>query len=502
MKEAVMDIQGMFEQIIQSLGNYVPNILGALAILIVGWLLALIVSAAVKGILKRTDFDNRIAGKIFGDQAVKTMNLEVVVAKVFYYIIMLFVLLAFFQTLKLTIVTEPINNLLNRLFAYIPQFIGAVVLLLIAWILASMVRLASVKILQTARLDERLGAAEEGRRSFAKTLGDALYWLIFLLFLPAILDALMLSGLLQPVQAMLDKLLGFLPNILAGAVIILVGWFAARLVKRIVTNLLAVTGIDRLSERLGMDTVLGEQRLSGVLGWIVYALIILPVAIAALNALALDALTRPASDMLNLILSAIPNIFAAAIVIIIAYAVGNMAATLITNILVKIGFNRILPLIGIGKEPEKGQRTPAQVVGTIVLAAVMIFAAMEAANLLGFEMMGTLVSGFLVFAGQILLGLVIIAIGMYVANLVAELIRSSGVMHARFLALVARIAILLLAGAMGLARMGLADEIISLAFGLLFGSIMVAAAIAFGIGGRDFAARQLDSWSKALQKEK
>jgi len=283
---------------------------------------------------------------------------------------------------------------------------------------------------------------------------------------------------------------------------VLVGWFVARLVQRIVTNLLSVAGIDLLSERLGIESVLGEQKISGILGWIVYAFIILPVAIAALNALALDAITRPASDMLNLILSAIPNIFAATIVIIIAYVVGRMVATLITNVLVNIGFNRVLPLIGIGKEPGEGQRTPAQVVGTIVLTAVMFFATMEAANLLGFEMLGTLVSGFLVFAGQVFLGLVIIAIGMYVANLVAELIRSSGVNQARLLALVARIAILLLAGAMGLARMGLANEIIQLAFGLLLGSVMVAAAIAFGIGGREFAARLLDAWGKAFQKEK
>lgn len=56
----------MFQQIILTLGNYVPNRVGALAVLIVGWLIALMVSAAVRSILRRTDFDERIAKKIYG----------------------------------------------------------------------------------------------------------------------------------------------------------------------------------------------------------------------------------------------------------------------------------------------------------------------------------------------------------------------------------------------------------------------------------------------------
>jgi uncharacterized membrane protein len=55
---------------------------------------------------------------------------------------------------------------------------------------------------------------------------------------------------------------------------------------------------------------------------------------------------------------------------------------------------------------------------------------------------------------------------------------------------------------MALQQMGLADEIISLAFGLLFGAIAVAAAIAFGLGGRDIAARQLDEWHGTIKTEK
>jgi hypothetical protein len=69
------------------------------------------------------------------------------------------------------------------------------------------------------------------------------------------------------------------------------------------------------------------------------------------------------------------------------------------------------------------------------------------------------------------------------------------------LALAGRIAILVLSGAMALRQMGLANEIVNLAFGLLLGAIAVAVALAFGLGGRDIAARQLERWQKSLESE-
>ena len=62
--------------------------------------------------------------------------------------------------------------------------------------------------------------------------------------------------------------------------------------------------------------------------------------------------------------------------------------------------------------------------------------------------------------------------------------------------MIARVAILVLAGAMSLRQMGLANEIVVLAFGLIVGAVAVAAAIAFGIGGRDVAKRKLEEWLK------
>ena len=495
-------MQEVLLNFVQLLLSSIPTVVGALAVLIIGWLIALVVSAVVRRALRRTTVDKRLTGLIAVEGA-EAIEVERWVGRGVFWLIMIFVLVAFFQVLGLTMITEPLNQLLIQVFQYAPRLIGGGLLLLFAWALASILRFFVTRVLKAAKLDERLGTlagvVEEERVPLSKTLGDAVYWLVFLLFLPALLGALAVEGLLEPVQGMISNILEFLPNIFAAGLILAIGWFVARIVQRIVTNLLAAIGTDRLSERVELDRVLGKQRLSGVLGLIVYFLILIPVLIAALNALGLDAITEPASNMLNVILTALPGIFAAGLLVAIAYVVGRVVSGLITNVLTGIGFNAILARLGVGKEPAEGERTLSEIVGYLVLVGVMLLASMEAAHLLGFTLLADLLAEFTFFAGQVVLGLIIFGIGLYLANLAAEVVKASGAAQAGLLALAARISILVLAGAIALSQMGLAGEIINLAFGVLLGAIGVAVALAFGLGGREIAARELEEWLKSVR---
>ena len=92
-------VQRMVDQATQLVGGYLPNLLGALAILVVGWLVALVVGALVRGTLHRTSLDNRVARWLMGDAKTEELPVERYVGKAFYYVIMLFVLVAFFQAL-------------------------------------------------------------------------------------------------------------------------------------------------------------------------------------------------------------------------------------------------------------------------------------------------------------------------------------------------------------------------------------------------------------------
>jgi hypothetical protein len=498
-------MQEVLLNFVQTILNSIPTLVGAALILLVGWLIAWIVSAIVRRVLQRTTLDNRLAVWITGEEEGEGIEVERWIARGVFWLIMIFVLVAFFQVLGLTMVTEPLNQLLLQVFAYAPRLVGAALLLGAAWVVASMLKYATTRALKLAKIEERFdtlaGAEEEGRVPLARTLGDAVYWLVFLLFLPAILGALAVEGLLQPVQGMIDSILGFLPNIFAAGLILAVGWFAARIVQRVVTNLLVALGTDKLSERVGLDRVLGKQRLSDIVGLVLYLLVLIPVLIAGLNALQLEAITEPASNMLNLILTALPSIFAAALLVLIAYVVARLVAALITNVLTGVGFNAILTRLGLVKELPEGQRTPSEIVGYLVLVGVMLLASIEASRLLGFTTLAMLIADLTVFLGQVVLGLIIFGIGLYLANLAAQVVQASGAAQAGLLALAARVSILILAGAIALSQMGLASEVIQIAFGVLLAAIALAVALAFGLGGREVASRELERWLESVKSE-
>jgi hypothetical protein len=498
MQETVTEIRHL-------IGVYVPNLIAALVILILGWLVAVILASIVRKALRRTELANRLGRWLSEEEQTQPVDVAYGVGKGVFYLTMLFVLVAFFQTLQLTRITEPLNQLLNLVFQFGPRVLGAGLLLLLAWLVATGLHFALSRALRAARLDERFsdqaGLEEEQRPPLATSLANMVYWLVFLFFLPAVLHALALEGLLDPVNALVNQVLAFLPNIFSAGLIVALGWFLARIVQRVVTNLLEAAGADQLSERVGLAPALGAQRLSRLLGLVVYILILIPVVIAAFNALALEAITQPASNMLNMVLTAVPTIFAAALVVAIAYVVGRMAAGLVTRLLAGIGFNTIPERLGLRVETSEEGNTPADVAGTLVLVAIIVFAITAALNLLGFEALGALVSEFLVFAGHVLLGVVIFALGLYLANLAARAIQASGVTQDNLLALAARVSILTLAGAMALRQIGVANEIITLAFGLLLGAVAVAVAIAFGVGGREIAARELEEWVDSLKSK-
>lgn len=512
-------MSGFFQQVMSVFsGVTLTNILFALIILIGGWLIALVISALVRSALNRTHLDNRLASSLAGQTDGRKMEVEKWIAQAVFWLIMLFVFIAFFQQLQLTAVTTPLNALLSQILTFIPRILGGAVLALVAWGIATLARFAVRRLFRVTKLDERMAAQagidETPQTPLSETLANVIYWFILLLFLPAILDALQLGGLLTPVVGMVNEILGILPNILGAVVILLIGWFIARVVRQIVTNLLAATGLDGLGARMGLGTTVKGQTLSQLIGTIVYALILIPVIIAALNNLGIEAISRPATEMLTILLDAVPRIFGAMVVLGIAYFVGRLVADLVSNILTSLGFDRLVARLGLSSiriptgEPDPStemgapegvdtalsvrQRTPSEVVGSLVLVVIIVFSAIEAANLLGFEILAVILAQLLKYAGQVAVAIVVFGLGLYLANVARNIIRATGGPQANFLAQAARLAIIIFSGALALRQTGIADDIVNMAFGLLLGAIAIAVALAFGLGGREIAARELE----------
>jgi len=511
--------------------NLVASLVGAIAILILGWIVAALVSSGVRNLLKRTDLDNRIVGMTAGQRG-DGFNIEKIIAAIVFWIIMILAIVAALNVLNLTTVSQPLNSFLNQIFSFLPRLGSAALLVAAAWLLATISRLIVIRAARSLALDERVmgepdptNPSDRSQFLLSETLGNVLYWFIFLFFLPLILDVLGLNGPLLPVQNLLNDFLGALPNIFKAIVIGVAGWLIARVVREIVRNLLVAIGTDRFGQRLGL-TRTSQQPLSWILATIVYVLILIPTAIAALDALRISSISGPASAMLNQILGAIPQIFTAIVILVFGYVIGQLVKELVTNLLTGIGFNNVLNWMGIRADfgsplppppptepvdpgdpmliqPDAyrgGTRTPSEIVGIIALVGILLLAAVAATNVLGIPALTAIVSGILVLLGQVVVGLAIFGVGLYLANLTFNIISSSGSAQANILAQTARIAILALVTAMALQQIGIAPNIINLAFGLLLGAISVAIALAFGLGGRDVAAEQLREWFSSFRR--
>lgn len=506
-------VQNSFQQI----GAFLPRLLGAVLILLAGWLIAASVAAVTRRILNRTQIDNRIAAGVVGREDNQLPKIEKLISNLVFWGILLLTLVAVLDTLELRVASQPLNTFLNQIGDFLPRLVGALIFAGVAWLVASVVKLITIRGLQALRIDERLSPPEDGGTTqnqlpLSNTIGDALYWFIFLLFLIPILDTLGLQRALQPVETLVTEILAILPNVLGAIIIGVVGWFIATIVQRIVTNLLAATGIDNLGTRLGLSRTEGTQPLSRIIGTIVYVLILIPVAIAALNTLQIAAISVPAIAMLQQVLNVLPAVFTAIAILILAYFLGRFVADLVTNILTSIGFNNILSVLGISPPPRRivipaeeptaptpPSRTPSEIAGIIVLVGIMLFATVAAVNILNIPALTMLVTGIVVVLGRILAGVIIFAIGLYLANLAFNIITSSGNPQARILGQVTRIAIITLVTAMALQQIGVAPDIVNLAFGLLLGAIAVAIALAFGLGSRDLAREQVQEWLESFK---
>jgi hypothetical protein len=493
----------------------------AIAILVGGYVIAIFFASMTENLLKRTSIDNKLAGWLTGSSnSTDAFPIEKWAGTTVFWIILLFTLVGFFQYLKLDAVATPLNGLLGQITSFLPKLGGAAILVGIAWVLATISKMIVGRFLRSANVDSKVNESVADSNTEAlplsETLSSTLYWFILLLFLPLVLDTLGLVQALQPVQNLVNQILSALPKILKAVMIGGIGWLIAQVVKRIITNLLATSGADSFLKKWTSNQT--EYTLSQVVGNFVYILILIPTAISTLEALEVGAISRPATAMLDQVLRFLPQVFVATVILTVAYFLGQFARDIISGILTGLGFNNILQWLGFtaiaatsptdapNEDAENKavtslpSQTPSQIVGIVVFLAIMLVAIATATDVLQVSALTRIVFGVLQISGQVLSGVIIFAIGLYLANLAFNLISSTGGRQARILGHAARISVVALITAMALKQMGIASNIVDLAFGLLTGAIAVAIAVAFGLGGKAIATQQLREWLDSFKK--
>lgn len=358
----------------------------------------------------------------------------------------------------------------------------ALIIIAVTWALAKGAKWAFAKMVDQIPFLQR---GTSNGESVGMALGKIVSLLVWLFGLLAVLQQLGFDSVITPVQGLLGNFIGYVDNIVFAAAIFFIGSMIAKIVRDLVETFLATVNLDKWANMGGVEAVTGNSAISKTIGTIVYVLVIIPVAIAALQMLEISAITEPAMNLLNMVFKAIPLIIGACLLLGLGYVISRWVAGLIRDLLPSLGADRAIAELGVLPEG----RTASGVIATIVTIAVMIFFAIAATNMLGFPQLTDILETVLAQAGNVVFGAVLIALGVLIAKILQNLIAD-----ATGTGIASNITYWITTGLfvfIGLKQMQIGGLIVDYAFGALAIGAAVAFALAFGLGGRDAAARVL-----------
>ena len=294
---------------------------------------------------------------------------------------------------------------------------------------------------------------------------------------------------------MMSKAFSYIPNIIAALILVFIGRLVATIVREIVSNFLAAVGADRLAQRFGFGKAEGVKPLSQIVGTVAFFFILVPVLVAAVDALKIEAIATPVRNTLEQILSMVPLLFGGVIVVAVGYYIANAVRGIVTSFLSGVGFDALPGKLGLDfLKPKEGGASLSAIGGTVVMALILLLTAEQALATLNLERLSLLVGDLIRYLPSLAVGLFIIlaalSLGSYVGDLVASAL--SGSKHEKLMSNVARYAIIFLGASMGLSQLGVGEDVIQMVVGAVVGGAALAVGLAFGLGGKDRAREVLD----------
>lgn len=387
------------------------------------------------------------------------------------------------------------EDFLNRITGALPDILVGILILILAFIVATLVKKFVLGLLNKSGLKEKLSSANTDPRETDKMvnlLGNLAFLIVFLLFLPAIFSKLGLEALAAPFAGFTTFALEFIPKLIAAIVILYIGFFVAKIIKDVVETVLSKIGVNEfVSQGLKMNEE-PKVKMSEVLSNVVYAFIALPLIIVALDLLGLTAISEPAKQIISDFLSYVPKLFVAALLIGVGFFIAQFLSNLLQNLLVSVNTDGLLAKVGI-KESFK----LSELISKIVMVVMMIIFTVEAFNVLDLQVLKDIGAAIIKYLPMVLSGILILIGAYLLGNFVEQKIVERDPKQ-NVLALIIKIVILVLAVFMTLTQLGFARSIVEYAFILLLGAVAVAFALSFGLGGKDFAKNKLNELDRKL----
>lgn len=216
---------------------------------------------------------------------------------------------------------------------------------------------------------------------------------------------------------------------------------------------------------------------------------------------------EPLKEVYLKFVSFLPNLLAMSIVILIGILAAKVVRAILVHALKAIKFDSWSDRMGLTSAIRKGDlwSKPTEILGTAVFWALIVVAVMAGMSTLKLEAIDSLVSRFVLYLPRAVSAVLILVFGYIIAGFIGRAVViaavNQGFHYARLLAEAVRLLIIVLILSMALEQLQVAPEIVAAAFSILFGGIVLALAIAFGVGGIEAAKRVIEK-ETADKKEK
>ncbi len=388
------------------------------------------------------------------------------------------------------------TEFLNSILYSVPDVIFAIILLVVAFIAAGIVKSLVIKLLKAVKAENflsKLGVKDTATNSSIEFVAKLAYFVTFLLFLPGVLDKLGMQSVSSPITGMVNSFLAFVPKLVAAGIIIAVGIFIANIVKELLIPVLKAVKVDALQEKAGIKTS-ENTAVSSIVANVVYGIIILVVITSALDQLEIAAVSDPANAVVATIFDIIPSVLGAIVIIAVGVFIAKLVAKLLENLLAGVGADTLIEKV-TGNPSKK--LVLSKMISSIVKYVLVIIFLVQGLNVLQLPVLTEVGAAIIGYMPAALSAALILAVGIFAANTVeAALVKKFPAAKAS--ALVARIAVYVLTAFLCLSQLGVATAIVETTFILIIAALCVAFAVAFGVGGRKFAADQLEKLEKKI----
>ena len=331
-----------------------------------------------------------------------------------------------------------------------------------------------------------------GDVDIAKGLGALVYFVILLNVLVVVLERMGITAVLDPIKALISQFFNVIPNLVGAGIVIYVGWLLAKMVQNVVSAVAVKLDEYVLSKHLDV-----KFKVSKFLGVFAFVIVLVPIVIQGLDILQFEVVSNPAKVLLSEFLGFTKRLALATVIVSATFYIGKFVVGLIGNLLDGLALNTLPAKLGLESLLPKNM-TLVNLVQKITMFFILLTAFPVAVEILQVDILTNVFAHILSFGGKILVGSLILFVGAALANLAYNKLSLSP--NNSFMAGIARFAILGLVLSMGLKEMGLADNIVNMAFGLTLGAIAIAFAVSFGVGGIDAARSLSGEWAKRFKK--